>query len=98
VKRFAGRPFVVLGVNAEPSAEALRKVEAKEGLPWRSWWDGPRGPIAQVWGVDSFPTLFLIDQRGGVRFHHVGVLPESVLAEKIEQLLKEVPGSEVAKR
>ena len=59
-KRFEGRPFVVLGVNAEASAEALRRAEEKEHLPFRSWWDGLRGPIATAAGrLDATGTFTL---------------------------------------
>jgi hypothetical protein len=91
VKRFEGKPFVVLGVNAEPSREELRRAEEKEHLPFRSWWDGPHGPTAAVWGVDRFPAQFLIDHTGAVRYKHFGLISDGPLAEKIEELLKEVP-------
>src|SRR5437868_4337577 len=91
-KRFEGQPFVVLGVNAERSAEALRRAEEKEHLPFRSWWDGPRGPIATAWGVDRYPAHFLLDHKGAVRYKHFGLLTEGQLADKIEELLKEMSG------
>src|SRR6266567_1330900 len=45
VKRFEGEPFVLLGVNADERAETVESVEKQFGINWRSWWDGPAGPI-----------------------------------------------------
>jgi hypothetical protein len=90
--QFEGKPFVVLGVNAEESREALRQVEAKERLPWRSWWDGPGGALGAAWGVDRYPSFFLIDPHGVIRYRHAGAPPAGALEERIERLLKQTSG------
>ncbi len=89
VARYEGHPFVVLGINAEPTREALQRVEEKLRLPWRSWWDGPGGPMTMAWGVDVYPTVFLLDRNGAVRFHHAGPLAPQELEARIERLLEE---------
>lgn len=101
-ERFAGRPFVLLGVNADPSqADALRCQKAA-GLTWRSFYDGPDGPICAAWKVDRFPTLVLIDGDGAVRWRHVGVPGEGEAERKVEELLRDpprrVPAAEVSGR
>jgi hypothetical protein len=90
VQQFRNRLFVLLGVNEEPSREALQRVAYREQLPWRNWWDGPGGALAAAWGVEVFPTFFLIDRQGVIRFKHVGVPPPGSLEEEIEQLVREV--------
>jgi hypothetical protein len=89
VARYGNEPFVLLGVNADESREKLRQVQHKAGLSWQSWWDGPGGPISRAWEVDRFPSFFLLDRQGAVRFQHAGVPPAGLLEEKIEQLLRE---------
>ena len=89
VKRFGGQPFVLLGVNADPTRETLRQVEEKANLTWASWHDGPGGPIARAYEVQAFPTLVLIDQSGAIRLRQEGAPPEGVLEAKIEELLRE---------
>ncbi len=89
VKRFGGQPFVLLGVNGDPSLERLRQIQEKAELNWVSWWDGPQGPILASWGIDCFPTFVLIDPRGEIRWRHAGVPPDGVLESKIESLLAE---------
>jgi thiol-disulfide isomerase/thioredoxin len=70
VERFKGRPFVLIGLNSdEDKAKALRAV-AREKIPWRSFWNGPEGPlgpIAAAWNVRSWPTVYVIDHRGVIR-------------------------------
>lgn len=88
MQRYAGRPFALVGVNADDSPEELRRWEQKAGLSWPSYWDGPGGPISAAWKVDRYPTLFLIDPEGVVRFKQVGAPPEGVLEAKIDELLR----------
>jgi hypothetical protein len=93
VQRYQQRPFALLGVNTGPSKEALRKFEEQERLSWRSWWDGPDGPIAAQWKVEAYPTVFLIDHRGVIRFESVGRPKESDLDRRIEDLVRETEGA-----
>jgi hypothetical protein len=89
VQRFSGEPFVLLGVNADESLPRLRQIQFSQRLPWRSWWDGPEGPIASSWGVDRFPAFFLIDHQGVVRWRTFGVPPEGEMERRIEALVGE---------
>ena len=63
MKRLAGRPFALLGVNSDEDRKVLRTVIAREKIVWRSWFDGgsPEGPISTRWQVSSWPTLYVID-------------------------------------
>jgi len=91
VRQYHNRPFVVLGVNADPSPELLLKTTKADQLETRSWWDGPGGPIASSWNVRAFPTLCLIDHLGHIRFRVEGIAPGSLaeMEKKIEQLVRE---------
>ena len=68
VQQLGGRRFVLLGVNNDEDREAIRFVSWKERLNWRSWWDGAEGQIVNRWGVQSWPTIFLIDHQGVIRY------------------------------
>ena len=52
-KQYAGQPFLILGVNCE-DVSRMRNVEAGGAVTWRSWADGPQGPIAQQWNVTGY--------------------------------------------
>jgi hypothetical protein len=94
VERYRQRPFVLLGVNSEPRRDLLKKVQEKERLPWRSWWDGGDGAIAAQWGVEGFPTVFLIDHEGVVRYESHGRPDPDELDRKIEELVRRAEAAE----
>jgi len=66
----AGRPFVLLGVNTDEDRQEIKSVIAKQNLNWRSWWDGgsTEGPIVKQWQIGTWPTLYVIDDKGLVRY------------------------------
>jgi hypothetical protein len=68
VERMKGRPFVLIGVNGDNDREKAKRVSAKEGVNWRSFWPGgaKRG-IPLEWGVSFWPTVYMIDANGVIR-------------------------------
>src|SRR5262245_42362591 len=73
VKRLADRPFALLGVNSDRDRDDIKKVMKEEGITWRSWWDGgsTKGPIATNWNVHGWPTIYVLDDKGVIRFKNV---------------------------
>jgi hypothetical protein len=73
VKRLAGQPFALLGINSDNNREGLKQVMMQEQITWRSWWNGggTGGPISSTWGVRSWPTIYVLDADGRVRFQNV---------------------------
>ena len=69
VARLKDAPFVALCVNTDEKVETLRKAIASGEITWRCWWDGEDagGPITVGWGIQTFPTSFLIDAEGVIR-------------------------------
>lgn len=86
VKKYQGRPFVLLGVNSDANREEIREVAQRQQLAWRSWWDGQGGPIAAAWKVRGWPTIYLIDHNGTIRVQNVR---GEQLEAAIERLVKE---------
>lgn len=84
---YADRSVAFVGVNSDPDREDARRQAAADGLTWPSFWnDGRFGGLATDWGVRSWPTTFVLDRDGVLRFSKVK-LPE--LAARIEELLAE---------
>ena len=80
--------MVVLGVNTDADRDRVRQVVAQKGLNWRSWWaGGPEGDIPRRWNVQGYPSLFVIDARGVVRYENIEPGPD--LERAIETLLRE---------
>ncbi len=70
VQRMQGRPFALLGVNADDNRQEARRLAREKGMTWPSWWNGGSeyGQIAGPWGVNVLPTIYIIDQNGIIRF------------------------------
>jgi hypothetical protein len=70
VKRLESKPFALIGVNSDASKEELKKVMEKEKITWRSFFDGGStgGPIATRWNIQGWPTLYLLDAKGVIRY------------------------------
>ena len=89
VKRYQDKPFVIVGVNSDDSLETLQRAMKENQLTWPSFFDGggTGGPIATRWGVRGWPTIFVLDARGVIRFK--GVRGEEMDAA-VDQLLAEM--------
>jgi peroxiredoxin len=87
---YANWPFAILGVETG-AAETVQRLKAEHGLAFRSVWDGPgggagRGPIATAWNVQGWPTTYVLDADGVIRF--VDLRDEDLL-KGVRQLLAE---------
>src|SRR5438552_14047720 len=95
VKRLADKPFAMLGVNSDSDRKQLKQVMEKEEITWRSWWDGgsTNGPIATKWNVSGWPTIYVVDAKGVIRYKNVR---GEAMDKAVDALLKE-GGAEPAK-
>jgi peroxiredoxin len=72
VAKLKDRPFALLCVNTDPDVATLKKSIASGEITWRCWWDGETTqPITTRWGISSFPSIFVIDRAGVIRFKEV---------------------------
>ena len=69
VKRLKDRPFVLLGVNGDDDRAKAAEVMTKEAMTWPSLWNGgAMGGIVERLGVRSWPTIYVVDARGVIRY------------------------------
>jgi len=89
-KKMEGKPFALVGVNSDRDRADLKRTLAREKIAWRSFWDGgsTQGPIATRWGVQGWPTIYLLDHEGVVRKKYLGNPGDAVLQEEVARLLK----------
>ena len=92
VEKYKNEPFAIVGINSDKDLEALKDVRAKENISWRSFWNGPEGtggPISSAWNVRGWPTLYILDAKGTIRYKAVGA-NEEALDKTLEELLAEL--------
>jgi hypothetical protein len=90
VARLKDEPFALIGINSDEDLEKLRPKLEKENISWRSFWNGAKGtagPISTAWGVSSWPTIYVLDETGTIRFINVR---EKALDEAVDALLAEL--------
>jgi len=78
VKDFQGRPFSIIGVNSD-SKKRLQELVADGTVTWRNFADiNTNGKISLSWGINAWPTIYLIDHKGVIR--HKGLRGERMEA------------------
>ncbi len=97
VAKYKDEPFAIIGINSDKDLVALKDVRAKENITWRSFWNGPEGtsgPISAAWNVHGWPTLYILDAKGVIRYKAVGGNEEAIDAalEKLLTEMKAAPG------
>ena len=91
MKRLKGKPFVMLGINSDQDRKTLNAVSEKEQLTWPNFWDGDiNGPIATQWQVSTRPTMYLLDQKGIIRYTDTsgGDLDIEAVEAAVDELMK----------
>ena len=98
-----GKPFALIGVNSDKK-EKVKDAMKRENITWRSFWDGGStgGPIAKQYNVRGWPTIYVIDHRGVIRYKNVRgekmdvavheLLPVAELADASEAAMYPVVG------
>ena len=96
VKRLAAEPFALIGVNSDTDRSELKRVLEKEEITWRSFWNGGStdGPISTRWNVHGWPTVYVLDAKGVIRFKHVR---GNALDRAVDELLAEMQGGKSPK-
>lgn len=86
VKKLAGKPFALVSVSADQKKEALTDFLKEEPMPWTHWWEGGDGKNLKTWNVRYFPTIYVIDAKGVIRYKGVR---GKAMDEAVETLVKE---------
>jgi thiol-disulfide isomerase/thioredoxin len=88
---YKDKPFALVGVNSDAKLDVAKKGKVESRLPYRAFWDGyaeksTEGPIAKAWGVTGWPTMYVLDKKGVIRF--AGLRHEDLL-KVVAQLMAE---------
>lgn len=85
-ERFEGRAFAILGVNTDFGGDLhrIKEMMREAGVTWRQAIDGStRGPISTFWNVRKWPTIYVLDTKGVIRF-------KNVVGEKLGRVINEL--------
>jgi thiol-disulfide isomerase/thioredoxin len=91
VARLEGKPFILLGVNSDDASDRdkARAAIIEKRMTWPSWWDGGlRGAIQTAYDVRHWPTVYVLDPSGVIRFIDVR---GADLDKAVDSLLAEMP-------
>lgn len=77
--------FVILGLDQQESADAVRSFVTQRGFTWPFALDSD-GATAQRYGVFGYPTSVLIDRSGKVVYVHSGALSGNTLERELGKL------------
>jgi thiol-disulfide isomerase/thioredoxin len=71
------RGFEIVGISGDVPGEEGKKMLGdyikEKGVNWPNLWDGkgPNEGIAREWGISSWPTQFLVDRKGILRYSDI---------------------------
>ncbi len=86
VEKFKGKPFALISVSADDDKKELEEFIAKEPMPWVHWWDGADAALLKQWNIRFYPSLYVIDAKGVIRYKHIR---GDELEKAVEKLLAE---------
>ncbi len=87
VKQLADKPFALIGVNSDgDDLDRIHSILEEKNLTWRSFQnDSSTGTISDQWNVRGWPTVYIIDAEGVIRYKG-----RSDLDGMIEECLAEI--------
>ncbi len=69
VKLHASDPFALVGVATDQELGEFQRKARDNGVSWRNAWaGGTMGTWPTSWGVQRYPTVYVLDAQGVVRF------------------------------
>jgi thiol-disulfide isomerase/thioredoxin len=88
-KKFAGKPFEMLGISGDDEEGTVKTFTSKNGMNWTEFLDN-YGAVSGPFDVDSFPTYIVVDKEGVIRYRQSGFGPTvgSELEDAINKALK----------
>ncbi len=87
VKQLADKPFALVGVNSDRNLEKIREIVKEKNLTWRSFQNqGGDEAISDKWKIRGWPTLFVLDAEGKIRFKGHGGDFDSVIETCLDEI------------
>jgi thiol-disulfide isomerase/thioredoxin len=90
VNRLAEKPFVLVSISVDETPKTVRDFLTTEPMPWIHWFNGPAGNVIADLNVYSYPTIYVLDSKGVIRFKDIR---DKQLDDAVSSLLKEQEGA-----
>jgi hypothetical protein len=88
VKRLQSQPFALVGINSDGDADKVKGILKDQEITWRQAIDGSTsGPLAKRWNIKGWPTIFVVDAKGVIRYKNVR---EKAMDDAVDTLLAEM--------
>src|SRR5262249_21153494 len=87
VEKLKGKPAKLVSVSADDTKQILTKFLEKEKMPWTHMWTGAAGRFIDLYQIGSYPTIYVLDAEGTIRFKHVS---NERMDHAVETLLNEM--------
>ena len=88
VVRLKDKAFQLIGINSDGDRSVLQKILEKEKITWRQAVDGStEGPLATAWNIHGWPTIYILDSKGVIRYKN---LRDKPMEDAVVKLLEEV--------
>lgn len=88
MQRFEGRPFAIVGVNTGDDEKAFQNGVETHELSWISAYQGSSSPISDLYRVDGYPTVLVLDHTGKIVYRDYGFENDALLERLVEEAEK----------
>lgn len=98
IAKFQGEPVVLLGGNGDPDVKPAKRAAKRHKIMWPSFWghwrgaDGSETPMQQLWNVTTWPTTYVIDAEGMIRYKYCWDTEFDEVERVVRKLLAESKG------
>lgn len=91
-KKYTEKPVLIVGISSDENEAAWKHFIAANHMDWPEYID-LSGEVRELFEVHSYPTYFVVDRDGIIRFRQSGFGEESLaeLEEAIDKALKRPP-------
>lgn len=88
VKRLEGKPFALIGINSDGPVDEVKQILADNQITWRQAIDeSTSGKWATAWNIHGWPTIYVLDENGVIRFRDVR---GEEMDKAVDKLLEEI--------
>jgi thiol-disulfide isomerase/thioredoxin len=83
VEKLKDKPFALISISADAKKDTLTKFIEDTPMPWTHWWNGQTGGILKDWKVQHYPTIYVLDAKGVIRYKEIRGEDLDVAVEKL---------------